>query len=147
MTGQSDGCVTPARATPPKKNVCPVSGTHCAEVSMQTISHHFKNPWAWDGKAQDYYFCDDPACEVVYFGEDLSVVTTQQLRTAIGVKSRTPEATLCYCFGVAFQDQADPAAREYVIARTKAGDCACELRNPSGRCCLKDFAKICERAI
>jgi hypothetical protein len=28
-----------------------------------------------------------------------------------------------------------------VIEQTRLHNCACDVRNPSGRCCLKDFPK------
>ena len=47
---------------------------------------------------------------------------------------------LCYCFGVSRADfDRNPGTKDFVTAQTKAGLCACETSNPSGRCCLKDF--------
>jgi hypothetical protein len=49
---------------------------------------------------------------------------------------------LCYCFGISREDfKRDPGLRDFVVAKTKAGECSCETKNPSGRCCLKDFPK------
>ncbi len=28
------------------------------------------------------------------------------------------------------------------MQRTKAGECACEIRNPSGQCCLANFKRL-----
>jgi len=65
------------------------------------------------------------------------------MRTPVGVKEASADTLLCYCFGVSKQDfQTDPATREFVVAQTKAGLCSCDTRNPSGRCCLKDFPKL-----
>jgi hypothetical protein len=111
-------------------------------VPVRTIAHHIKEPWAWVPSAERYYFCDDPDCDVAYFGDDNSVVLKSQLRTRIGVKERTERDLLCYCFGVSRADfERDPAAREFVMAQTRIGACSCETSNPSGRCCLKDFPK------
>jgi hypothetical protein len=97
---------------------------------------------------QQYYFCDSPLCDVVYFGEDGSVYTIDDLRGAIGQK-QTPqnaahnEKVICYCFDVTLADaENDPAAKAFVIQQTKDGGCSCETSNPSGRCCLKDFPKL-----
>jgi hypothetical protein len=49
---------------------------------------------------------------------------------------------LCYCFGVTKADaRSDPGIKKFVMAQTKLGLCACEMRNPSGRCCLPDFPR------
>jgi hypothetical protein len=112
------------------------------EVSVRTIIHHLKAPWAWAPSAKHYYFCDAPDCDVAYFGDDDSVILKSQLRTRIGVKERGGNDLLCYCFGVSRTDvERDPATREFVIAQTRIGACSCETSNPSGRCCLKDLAK------
>lgn len=127
----------------PKKDRCPVNGLEYSEVSVRTISHHIKAPWAWEPSAEHYYFCDAQDCDVAYFGDDNSVVLKSQLRTRIEVKERAEHDLLCYCFGVSYADfERDPATREFVIAQTKTGVCSCETSNPSGRCCLKDFPKL-----
>jgi hypothetical protein len=126
----------------PNKGRCPVNGQEYSEVSAQTIAHHIKQPWGWTPSAKNYYFCDAPDCDVAYFGDDDSIVLKSQLRICIGVKERAAHDLLCYCFGVSRADFAsNPATREFVIAKTKAGACSCETSNPSGRCCLKDFPK------
>lgn len=92
--------------------------------------------------AKQYYFCEDPNCEVVYFGADDSVVSKSRLRMLVGVKEREGNAMLCYCFGVSRADfERMPSIRDFVVGQTKVGYCSCETSNPSGRCCLKDFPK------
>lgn len=139
----SSCCSSPAcDSAHPNKGRCPVNGLEYAEVAVRTIVHHIKEPWAWAPSAQHYYFCDAPDCDVAYFGDDNSVVLKSQLRTRIGVKERSGNGLLCYCFGVSRADfERDPATREFVLAQTRSGACSCETSNPSGRCCLKDFPK------
>ena len=79
---------------------------------------------------------------MVYFGLDGSVINKSELRIKVGVKEKTNDAQICYCFGVskalAIQNS---DIKAYVIQQTKEKNCACDIRNPSGRCCLKDFPK------
>lgn len=125
-----------------KKQSCPISRQECSEVSVRTIAHHIKEAWAWESTAQQYYYCDDPACEVAYFGNDGSMIRKSQLRTKIGMKEMSDEGLLCYCYGVTKRDFLEiPGTRDFVLAQTKAGQCSCGTSNPSGRCCLKDFPK------
>ena len=139
----SDCCSSSCDATSsPKKHLCPVNGKPYSQVSASTISHHLKQPWSWHTKAQSYYFCDDPGCKVVYFAEDDSVIQQSELRTSVGIKTQQPDSLICYCYGVTLQAaKAHPEIRKFVIKKTRAGECACDTRNPSGRCCLKDFPK------
>ena len=124
----------------PRKHPCPVCGKDNTEVSVQTIMHHIKQVWQWNSKNQGYYFCENPACDVVYFGEDNAVIPKSQLRTAVGIKESSPDTLLCYCFGVTRADVSNnPAIKDYVVKMTKEGVCSCETSNPSGRCCLKSF--------
>ena len=126
----------------PRKYTCPVNGKAYAEVSPTTILHHISKPWKWKQKDQGYYFCTDPDCDVVYFGQDNSVIKRSALRSPVGIKSKSSNALVCYCFGVTFSEAVEsPDAKAFVLKETKANTCACETRNPSGRCCLKDFPK------
>ncbi len=134
--------------TAPNKHICPVNGKPYTKIPRHTIFHHLKQPWLWshddkEHEEQNYYFCDDPDCDVVYFAEDNRVIYSSQLRTKVGIKERDNSNELvCYCFGVTFSDaQLSDAPKAFVIEKTKQKICACETRNPSGRCCLKDFPK------
>ena len=130
-------CVT---EMPSRTHVCPVNGEEYKSVGMKTILHHINSPWNWIEKSQGYYFCDDPDCDVVYFGEDDSVITKAEVRTVVGKKEYKPDALTCYCFGVSnLEAQRHPAIREFIVNKTKAGFCSCDTSNPSGHCCLKDF--------
>jgi hypothetical protein len=89
-----------------------------------------------------YFFCADPECDVVYFADDDSIITKSQLRTTVGVKESSNDTPACYCFGVTKADAiSDPGIREYVMHQTKHAQCSCDVSNPSGRCCLKDFPR------
>ena len=123
----------------PKKYKCPVNGKSYNSVSSTTIIHHINEPWSWDNKQQGYYFCNDPDCEVVYFGEDDSIISKTSLRTEVGIKETNPNSLVCYCFGVSKAKSVSQNIKEFVIKNTKEKTCACTTRNPSGRCCLKDF--------
>jgi hypothetical protein len=130
----------------PGRHRCPVNGRDYPEVSARTVACHVAEGVVWRHGARHYFFCEDPACEVVYFGDDGSTILKTQLRTRVGLKEDTPDSLLCYCFGISREDfRRDPSRREFVVAKTRAGLCSCETRNPSGRCCLKDFPKPPER--
>ena len=121
---------------------CPVNGKEYKGVSEKTILHHIKAPWLWKDNQQKYYFCDDPECDVVYFGQDDSVIEKSELRTTVGIKDKSDQALVCYCFGVTTREAAsNPEVKAFVVNETKAHVCECEARNPSGKCCLKDFPK------
>ena len=124
-----------------KTAACPVNGKAYREVGRQTVLHHTRKPWARNLPEQRYFFCTDTRCEVVYFGEDKSLVLRDELRELVGQKSTHSQRTICYCFDIKLSDiQHNPQPlKQFVIEQTKHGQCDCRIRNPSGKCCLKDF--------
>jgi len=134
-------CCTSSNASQshPKNYKCPVNGKPYNSVSPTTILHHIKEPWKWSPTKQEYYFCDDPDCDVVYFAQDDSTISKSSLRTKVGLKEKTPSSLICYCFGVTRNTATNKDIKAFVIKNTKDKTCACTTRNPSGRCCLKDF--------
>lgn len=137
-------CCSPSNVKPahPNRRRCPANGLEYPEVPARTILHQLRNPWQWQGKADRYFFCADPACEVAYFGDDASVILKSQLRSAAAVRETSDAALFCYCFGVSKADALrDPRIRDFVVRQTKLGLCSCDTSNPSGRCCLKDFPR------
>lgn len=136
----SSNCLT---ETPLRKHACPVNGNTYNNVSLKTIMHHIQKPWQLKTVVENYYFCNDPSCDVVYFGEDDSVINKDELRTSVGIKESSTESTICYCFGVSKKEfSQDKSVKDFVIHQTKDKMCDCEIRNPSGKCCLKDFPKL-----
>lgn len=124
----------------PKTSCCPVNGETYQRVNTKTMLHHLLSPWKQHPQNQGFYFCHDPDCEVVYFGENKEWYSISELRTALWQKSEDSEAYLCHCFGITRKQAVkDPQLKQYVIEQTRLGLCSCETSNPSGRCCLKDF--------
>jgi hypothetical protein len=139
----SDCCSSSKKVSQsPKRHVCPENNKQFIAVPYSTVLHHVKDPWKLTPKEQAYYFCDDPDCDVVYFGYDNSIIRKDQLCTKIGIKESSGDALVCYCFGVSNSEaKKDDQAKAFVIEQTKQSLCSCSTYNPSGRCCLKDFPK------
>jgi hypothetical protein len=125
--------------TASNKHDCPACGHAATAVSAHTMSFHLLHPWQWQDDAH-YFFCDRPDCDVIYFSDAGAVWHQGELRTQVGVKHPTPDALVCYCYGVHYAE-ADAATRHYIIEQTRTGACACTTHNPSGHCCLKDMPR------
>ena len=128
----------------PKSHYCPANEKVYSSVKRKTLLHHISDLWHNSLIEQGYYFCTDPGCDVVYFGQDNTVVHTNDLRTTVWQKSKDKNATICYCFGVTINlaeidNKKNRAIKAFVLEQTKQSLCSCETSNPSGRCCLKDF--------
>ena len=124
----------------PRKQPCPANQQEYILLPLKTVLHHIKFSWKANLKEQGYYFCNDPDCDIVYFGEDGTVIKKEELRTQIAAKQISENALICYCFGVRKADvDNNDTIKDFVKEQTKIGNCSCETSNPSGRCCLKDF--------
>lgn len=92
----------------------------------------------------DYFFCRTETCPVAYFSADgTQTFTRAQVRERVFQKEpRSKDVTICYCFGHTVGNIIDSTPKKQnaivndINAGIKTGQCACDLRNPQGSCCL-----------
>lgn len=99
-------------------------------------------------RRQSFWLCRDADCDAVYFGEDGQLLRIADLRVVPGFKRKSRERLVCYCFDYRREDiekelrsNGYTTIPERITAEVKAGNCACEVRNPSGKCCLGEGKK------
>ena len=124
--------------------LCPSSGTKGKKAGAVTLHSLVKDEF--QGRIVDdaeYFFCDAKSCDVVYFTTDGRTITKPQLKVEVGVKETAGERPLCYCFGHSvatikeeLRTKGRSDALEDVRQKMKDPGCACEVKNPSGSCCL-----------
>ncbi|MBI4445429.1 MAG: hypothetical protein HY645_05910 [Acidobacteria bacterium] len=98
---------------------------------------------------QNFWLCRDSDCDVVYFGEEGYLLRIADLRMVPGFKHGGGERLICYCFNYRRRDiEAEIRTKGHasnivrrITGEVQAGNCACQVRNPSGRCCLGEFKK------
>ena len=132
---------------------CINCGTAGRSVERQTILHHVRHEnldRVVDSVA--YRFCPDPNCTVVYFGDCGARLTVGDLRELVTAKIVGDKRPICYCFGFTEGDARQEIARTgtstlsaQISRLIKAGMCACEVRNPSGECCLGQVKQTVKR--
>jgi hypothetical protein len=129
---------------------CPVTGWKSKKVDLLTVRSLVRR-LPLGIPATQYYFCADPACEVVYFplNPKAPIFTRNDLWVRVGAKEEDDPIPVCYCFGFTRSDILDEiratakaTVGERIAAEVKAGNCACEVKNPSGKCCLGEVARI-----
>jgi hypothetical protein len=120
---------------------CPECGDSCLSVKMNTMIHHIQYPENTKVPDGEYAFCPSRVCKVGYFSGSY-MINAQKLRSL----QRGQEEMLCYCFDIsealyksAIVENTAEKIKAFVVHQTKIGACACEVRNPSGRCCLSNF--------
>ncbi len=134
-------------------NRCRQCGAQGRKVQLETMESLLK-PEALDGRRDTTYFFDrTPGCEVVYFSNQAdSYFAKDELRVRVGIKESESPVPICYCFG----HTAESARKEIletgrstvadrITAAVQAGDCACEIKNPSGTCCLGEVNQVMSR--
>lgn len=143
------GRVRPMR----EKVACPQCGQPGKPVSGQTVRSLVAVSLRMVPQG-NYLFCRTRECPVVYFHEDATTVFLKaQVRERVYQKE--PDAAdvwICYCFrhsvGELTGDTID--ARKGIVAEINAGikaeECACDLRNPQGSCCLGNVNALVKRA-
>lgn len=93
---------------------------------------------------ETYCFCQTSDCPVVYFGQT-NCFEIADLRVPVFQKSTAADIPVCYCFGFSRDDLAAPEGHlipQHIQTYVKNKQCACELRNPQGRCCLGNIRQV-----
>ena len=141
----SDECCD--RTSDPGGGSCPTCRTKGLPVRWTTVAALTLGPVPPRG---EFSLCLDTDCDVVYFGGFESPLLVEEVRVLPRFK-RGSEGFVCYCF---------LHTRESVVAETRAlgnsptlesirnnvknKGCACEVRNPTGKCCLREIQQIIE---
>lgn len=93
---------------------------------------------------------------MVYFAVDpqAPVFRRDDLLVRVGAKEEADPIPVCYCFGFTRKDIANEIAAtggstvaDRITVQVKAGNCACEVKNPSGKCCLGNVVRVSQECI
>ncbi len=138
----------PARAV----NACPECGKTAKPVQGPTVKALLSVSLR-EVRDVEYLFCRTQTCPVVYFSPNSEqTFTVEQIRERVFQKE--PDADdvwVCYCFRhtVGQVRAASPETRAAIVddinAGINAGQCACDLRNPQGSCCLGNVRELIKR--
>lgn len=129
---------------------CPVNGARSKRVDMLTVKSLVRRLPLGMPSTQ-YYFCEASGCEVVYFPLDAQapLFRRDDLTVRVGGKETADPIPVCYCFGFTRKDIQNEIAEtgDSIIANriseeVEAGRCACEVKNPSGKCCLGTVTRV-----
>ncbi len=139
-------CLVTEKTSAPVKAECPISKTSSRKVQRRTLEHLLKAEKVGSIQNVQYYYCTDPTCKVVYFSnENVPYFTIEDVKVKVFVKDKGDDVNVCYCFDWTrglIKEQIAQIGKSTVpleIAKgVKAGNCACDIKNPKGECCLGD---------
>lgn len=133
---------------------CPRCGQPGQPVALQTLKHQVKPEHLETVEAGPFNFCRTATCDVAYFNDSGVVLTKADVRQRIGLKETEDPIPLCYCFGFTeamVGEEIRATGRctipQRITAEVKAGNCACEIRNPQGSCCLGNVTAALKKAL
>lgn len=133
---------------------CPVAGKRGKPVPLVTLRSLVLPEHAAGAEGREWFFCDLPDCDVVYFTHDGRTLDKRALRVRVGLKEKEAPRPVCYCFGhtvESIREEIGRIGRSTVAASIKekveAGECSCENLNPKGTCCLGDVNKAVKEAL
>lgn len=133
---------------------CPACGKPGKKVGMETVKAMLAVTLHAIQPDRGYLFCRTVDCQIVYFADNgESIFTEQELRERVYQKHPDEdEVFVCYCFcHTPVTIRAEVLASgvstlaEQINAGIAAGQCACEIRNPQGSCCLGNVSATVQR--
>ena len=125
---------------------CPTCGQKGKPVDAQTINALARPELLPAGGFPDGYVCTNPDDPTLYFFPgDTPSLDRDDVTVRVGFKVAEAPQPVCYCFEHTRED----IQREYrqlgeshiessIREKVTAGQCSCEVKNPTGRCCLGD---------
>ncbi len=141
-TSKADICSIPAA----KPGFCPACGKKGKSVATLTVKSLVRDHTRV-ARSGSYSFCRTPDCDVVYFS-DVTTFRKPDLKVRVGIKETEDPIPLCYCFDYSRADIRRDIEKlgstkipDEIKAEIEAGFCACEVKNPSGSCCLGDITR------
>lgn len=142
-------CLPAAAAAPSHRAACPSCAVPGKAVPVTTVRAQLRTSLRFVTN-DAYHFCTTADCPVVYFSPDGSQqFTIAQLREPVFQKAPAdPTALVCYCFQYTrgAVQEATTAAHAQIVADitagVQAGQCACDIRNPQGSCCLGNVRRL-----
>lgn len=130
--------------------LCPHCGNKGRDIDTQTVKAMLAIP-LYVVRAGRYFFCPTAACPIVYFFEDgAQSFGEEELRERVYQKHPTDEDVLvCYCFRhtlgeirAEWQQTGQSTVTETITKGTQTDQCACDIRNPQGSCCLGNVRRV-----
>ena len=137
------------------EGLCPECGKKGKKVQRTTMEHLVQPSLVSEIAPEQYFFCESPSCKAVYFSSPgKRIFHKQDLPVRVGLKETEDPVPICYCFGYTQKmawDEIHETGKTQVPSKIKAeiqaGNCACEIKNPSGRCCLGNVDQVVREGV
>ncbi len=150
-----DGAGTAVKTAVSTSITCPSCGQKGKAVNTGTVKALLSVSLHAVSETSPYRFCRTADCSVVYYNEEGEIFNQEQMRERVHQKHPSAaDVFVCYCYRhtpQSIRDELTSAGKTTVIAAvtagTKAGTCACDIRNPQGSCCLGNLNKVVKQIL
>ena len=157
----SDCCSIKSPAEKPVVKTAKAGTDHCPEcaqpgkpVEIKTLKQMVQPQHLEPANKPGFLFCRTADCDVVYFHPDGDCLRKPDVRVRVGLKETEDPVPVCYCFGFTeamaveeIRATGKCSIPRRITAEVKAGNCACEIRNPQGPCCLGNVNAAVKRVM
>ena len=133
---------------------CPACARPGKTVGALTLKAMLAHPLT-ELREVEYRFCRTPECSTVYYSADgEQQFLERDIREHVHNKHPDDDSVfVCYCFRhtpESIEKELATTGRSTVVAAItagiQAGQCACDIRNPQGSCCLGNVRAVVNRA-
>lgn len=131
---------------------CPTNGKVGKAVDTLTLKAMLARSLT-ELRPVEYRFCPDADCPTVYYSVDgLQTFVEADLRERVYQKHpQERDIYICYCFQhtvgeIVAETSGDAQVVIEINQAIKNGQCACDIRNPQGSCCLGNIHSVSKRA-
>lgn len=139
----------------PALQTCPRCGRKGRRVQSQTLESMLREPSPRLWTRGPFFVCATSECAVVYFsGDGGPLFEKTDLTVRVGVKEIEDPIPVCYCFNhtrTSVWEEIERTGRSTVVESVKQavkeGRCECEIKNPSGRCCLGEVTQAVKQGL
>lgn len=125
---------------------CSECGNLLSPVAAKTVKHLLNYEPARSLQAGAFFHCTDPDCDIIYvrFPPDDTSGTPDEIFRRDDIKecarphAQGRDRLVCHCFGYTAGEIEDDATSGVnsiptaIAAEVRAGNCACEVKNPTG---------------
>lgn len=151
--GTDSSCAV-EQPTAAQVQLCPACGKKGKQVGRETVKAMLAVSLHEIRPDSTYRFCASEDCPIVYFANDCEQTLTEgDLRERVHQKHPdNDDVFVCYCFRhtpgsirAELLATGQSTVVETITQGTKLHQCACELRNPQGSCCLGNVGAAVKR--
>jgi hypothetical protein len=156
-TPSSDCCAvtTPAHKIAKTEQAnCPICGQPGKSVETKTLKQMIQSWHLELVNKPGFLFCRSADCDIVYFHPEGACFRKSDVRVRVGLKETEDPSLICYCFGFTeamaveeIRATGQCTIPQRITAEVKAENCACEIRNPQGSCCLGNVQAAVKRSL